>query len=190
MSKINFDEKDNSWVFHGGMAIDADGSARAYNADDTGLEFLANGGPEHAPYGYELNHATGKPFVQGEDAPAASDATKGFYVSATTYENREYAANDPMRYLDSEKVRYVVVPNSFRRHVPGVVLGCKCLVSFNGKTVEAGVGDIGPDFGEASIATANALGIQSNPRHGGTGSGVEYRFYPGVVAEGFKLQPA
>ncbi len=183
-------DADGSWVFHGGMMIDADGSPRAYGPNNTGLEYNANGGPAHAPYGYELNHATGKPFVQGDDAPAARDDTVGFYVSATTYENREFAANDPHRYLDSEHVRYVVVPSSFRRHVPGVVLGCKCLVTYGGQTVEAVVGDIGPDFGEASIATANALGIQSNPRHGGIGSGVEYRFYPGVAAEGFVLKPA
>lgn len=190
MKKAVFNPSDNSWTVHAGMAIDADGSPRAYGPDDSGLEYNKNGGPPDNPYGYELNHQTGRPFVQGDDAPMARSETIGFWVSATTYENREYAANDPMRYLDSEFVRYVVVPSSFRRHVRGIVLGCKATVEFNGKTVNAVVGDIGPDFGEASIATAEALGIQSNPRHGGVGNGVTYRIYPGVAAEGYRLIPA
>lgn len=190
MIPVHQDQKDGAWVAVTGMRIDADGSPRAYGPNNIGLEYNANGGPAHAPYGYELNHTTGKPYIQGQDAPAANLSTEGFYVSATTYENREFATNDPHRYLDSEKVRYVVVPSSFRRHVPGIVLGCKCLVTFNHQTVEAVVGDIGPDFGEASIATADALGIQSDPRHGGIGFGVEYRFYPGIAAEGFRLIPA
>lgn len=190
MKTATFDPSDGSWSVTTGMAIDADGSPRAYGPNDSGLEFNKNGGPPDAPYGYELNHETGKPFVQGEDAPAARDDTVGFWVSATTYENREFASNDPHRYLDSENVCYVVVPNSFRRHVKGVVLGCKCVVEYLGNTVDAVVGDIGPDFGEASIATANTLGIPANPRHGGIGHGVTYRIYPGVAAGGFRLIPA
>lgn len=190
MSTVVFDPSDAAWIITTGFAIDADGSPRAYGPNDSGLDFTANGGPADDPYGYELNHVTGKPFVQGVDAPAYSEATRGMYVSATTYERKEFPANDCRRYLDSEVVMFGVVPSSFRRHVAGIVLGCKMLVRYNGAQVEAVAGDIGPRFGEGSIALAKALGIPANPRHGGVGHGVEWRTYPGIAAPGFKLIPA
>lgn len=179
-----------AWVVKTGAKIDADGSPRAYGPNNSGLDYNANGGPPHAPYGYELNPATGYPFVQGEDAPAYSAETKGFYVSATTYERRKYPRNDPRRYLNSEREVFVVVTGAFRRHVPGIVIGGKCVVRYNGREVSAVMGDVGPDFGEMSIACAAALGIDADARHGGVTEGVEYRFYPGVAAPGYELQAA
>jgi hypothetical protein len=70
MSTAIFDPSDAAWVVTAGFAIDCDGSPRCYGPDDTGLDYTANGGPADAPYGYELNPATGKPFIQGLDAPA------------------------------------------------------------------------------------------------------------------------
>ncbi len=180
---------DGAYVIHAGMAIDADGSPRAYNKANSGLDDLLNAGPLNAPYGYELNPATGHPFVQGLDAPAYSADTQGFYVSSTSYQRREYPANDPSRYLNSETELYIVATRSFRRHIPGVVLGCRATVTYRGQSVTAIVGDIGPDFGEASVAVAKALGINSNARTGGCAHGVEYRIYPGQTVAGYQLQP-
>ncbi len=185
-----FNPKDGSWTVIADMKIDCDGSPHCYNAHDTGLDALANGGPREAPYGYELNPHTGHPYVQGVDAPAYDATSHGFYVSATTYERREYPANDPHRYLNSETERFIVVPSSFRRHVPGIVLGCRATVKFRGRECPAVVGDIGPRFGEASIAVAAALGIDTNGRHGGTDEEVTYTIWPGVAAEGYQLHPA
>lgn len=185
-----FDPTDGAWVFRGGMEIDADGSPRAYKSDNKGLDYLANGGPESAPYGYLLNPATGKPFIQGEDAPAFNDTTRGFYVSSTTYQRRDYAPNDPMRYLNSETESFGVVPGGFRLHVQGVVIGCLMKIRYNGKEIVAVAGDVGGRFGEASIMAAKLLGIPSSPRDGGVDSGVEYRTYPGIKAPGYELQPA
>lgn len=187
---LTFDESDGAWVITTGFAIDADGSPRCYGPNDTGLDYAKNGGPEDDPYGYELNPKTGKPFIQGLDAPAYSEATRGMYVSATTYQRKEYPPNDCRRYLNSEEVIFGVVPGSFRKHVPGIVIGCKMLVTYSGLPIIAVAGDVGPRFGEGSIALAKALGIPSNPRHGGVGSGVEWRTYPGIAAPGFVLQPA
>ncbi len=188
---IEFDKATGSYTVRAPMAIDCDGSPHAYHPDDkSGLDALANGGPRDDPYGYEVNPHTGKPYIQGQDAPAFDESSKGFFVSATTYGRKQYAHNDPMRYLNSETERFVVVPGSFRRHVPGVVLGCRAVVSFNGQECEAVVGDIGPRFGEASIAVAKALGIDHNGRHGGTDRLVTYRVYPGIPAPGYELQPA
>jgi RecA/RadA recombinase len=52
----------------------------------------------------------------------------------------------------------------------------------NGKIAEAIVADeSAPDLkmGEGSIALANQLGIESNPRYGGIDRGVAYVIYPG-----------
>lgn len=170
--------------------IDGDGSPRCYGPDNSGLDLTANGGPPHNPYGYELNPRTGKPFIQGEDAPEYDAGTRGFYVSSTTYQRKEFAPNDPHRYLNSEKEIFAVVPGAFRRHVPGIVMGCKFTAEYEGKVATGIVGDIGPDFGEGSIALAEALGIPSSPRDGGVSGGVTWRFYPGVAVDGYELQRA
>lgn len=183
---------DGSWlVSNAPMAIDCDGSPHAYHPDNhSGLDDLRNGGPADDPYGYELNPQTGKPFIQGVDAPAFDDSSRGFYVSSTTHQRPEFAGNDPMRYLDSETESFIVVPGSFRRHVAGIVIGCKAEATYRGKTVEAVVGDIGPSFGEASIACAKALGINPDGRTGGVSNGVTYRIWPGIPADGYELQRA
>lgn len=190
MNGAIFDSTDGAWVWTGGLAVDGDGSPRCYGPNDTGLDYTANGGPLSAPYGYLLNPATGKPFVQGEDAPAFSDATRGFYVSSTTYQRRQYAANDPMRYLNSETELFGVVPGGFRLHVPGVVIGCLMKIRYKGKEAICAAGDVGPKFGEGSMAVASFLGIPSSPRNGGVDSGIEIRTYPGQAAPGYELQPA
>lgn len=184
-------EKDGSWTVIAPMAIDCDGSPHAYNPHDTGLDALANGGPVHDPYGYELNPRTGLAYIQGVDAPAYDESSHGFYVSATTYGRKEYPHNDPRRYLNSEIEPFIVVPGSFRRNVPGIVMGCRAVVRYKGRECEAVVGDIGPRFGEASIAVAKALGIDSNGRRGGVDAPeVTYIVWPGVAAKGYELQPA
>lgn len=187
---LTLDESDGAWVIAAGFAIDCDGSPRCYGPNDSGLDYTANGGPADAPYGYELNPITGKPFIQGFDAPTYSEATRGMYVSATTYQRRDYPPNDCRRYLNSEEVLFGVVPGHFRKHVKGIVIGCKMIVRYKGVEVVAVGGDVGPRWGEGSIALANALGVPSNARHGGVGSGVEWRTYPGIAAPGFILQPA
>lgn len=167
------------------MAIDADGSPRAYAPPPKeGLDYLANAGHPGNWWGLACDQH-GEPYVQLADNPAP-----GFYVSTTTYERREFNPDDPRRYLNSETEKFVVVPNSFRKSVPGIVLGCKCLVSYRDKTVEAVAGDVGPRFGEGSIALAKALGIPSDPKSGGVDSGVTYQLFPGVAATGYELQRA
>jgi hypothetical protein len=185
-------QTDGSWLIENApLAIDCDGSPHAYHPDNhSGLDDLRNGGPLDQPYGYEINPATRRPFVQGQDAPAYDESSRGFFVSATTYQRREYPANDPRRYLNSETELFIVVPAAFRKHVPGVVLGCRAEVTYGGKSCQAVVGDVGPRFGEASIAVAAALGIDANGRRGGVEAGVAYRIWPGVPAEGYELQPA
>lgn len=185
-------QPDGSYIVKTGMMIDGDGSPHCYAPEGSGLvglDYLANGGRPGDWWGLACD-GEGNPYIQGKNTPAYDDSSKGFYVSTTSYVHRGFGQNDPHCYLNAETELYVVVPSMFRRSVRGVVLGCKCVVEYNGKEVEAVTGDIGPDFGEASIAVAHALGIPGSPKSGGVQSGVVYRFYPGIAAAGYTLEAA
>jgi hypothetical protein len=139
------------------MSIDGDGGYRTYHEDDSvALDYLANAG-----------EADGDPVKQKN-----SDPCPGYYVSPTAYEHVDYAHTDPRRYLDSENVIFSVTPPQLRQLVGPVVLGCQVRMENleNGKVVWGLVGDVGPKdkLGEASIAAAEALGIPSSPKNGGT----------------------
>ncbi|WP_018546234.1 glycoside hydrolase family 75 protein [Streptomyces sp. LaPpAH-108] len=83
------------------------------------------------------------------------------------------------RMLNAEKLPYIVVPPagprwSHRAH--GIKGGSVAAVLYRDRVVYAVVGDTGPRdvIGEASYATARALGIDPDPRYGGAPSGVTY----------------
>lgn len=81
--------------------------------------------------------------------------------------------------LSAENLPYVVVPSSssiWNYAGAGVKGGGVVAVIHNDKVEYAVVGDTGPDkiIGEASYATAKALGIDPDPETGGTDSGVTY----------------
>jgi hypothetical protein len=62
--------------------------------------------------------------------------------------------------------------------------GCQPQVSFQGKTTDAVVGDIGPrhKLGELSVACAKALDIPHSPISGGVDDGVHNEIIPGQPA--------
>ncbi|MGW0672902.1 glycoside hydrolase family 75 protein [Streptomyces sp. NPDC002746] len=81
--------------------------------------------------------------------------------------------------LSAEKLQYVVVPSSssiWNYSSAGIKGGGVVAVIYDGKVEYAVVGDTGPDkiIGEASYATAKALGIDPDPETGGAESGVTY----------------
>nr|WP_223189321.1 glycoside hydrolase family 75 protein [Streptomyces sp. TRM68416] len=83
------------------------------------------------------------------------------------------------RQLNAERLPYVVVPApsrtwDYRKH--GVRGGSVVAVVHEDRVQYAVVGDVGPRdiIGEASYATAKALGIDPDPRAGGTDSDVTY----------------
>ena len=183
---IIWDNEGVGLLFTGGMTIDADGSPRAYGPAGTKpLDDLENAGHPGNWWGLVCG-INGRPWIQ-----EPRDVCPGYYVSTTSYQRAEFQRTDPRRYLDSETVPFIVVPGPLRRAVEPVVLGCRATVTYHGQTVEAVVGDFGPasHLGEASIATAQALGIGSDPRTGGVDSGVLYHLVPGQAAPGFELQP-
>ncbi|MER6027725.1 glycoside hydrolase family 75 protein [Streptomyces sp. NPDC001851] len=81
--------------------------------------------------------------------------------------------------LAAESLPYVVVPGSssiWNYAGAGIKGGGVVAVVYGNKVEYAVVGDTGPTqvIGEASYATAKALGIDPDPGHGGVGSGVTY----------------
>lgn len=194
---------DGSISFVSGMTIDADGSPRAYGPDGKGLDYLANAGHPGNWWGLSVNFITDKPNIQGGfvgdsikiKVPAFSDETKGYFVSTTAYQRKQFLPSDFHRYLNSETENFIVVPAPLRMLVKGIVLGCRATVTdlLTNQTIEAVVGDIGPatHLGEASIAVAKAFGINSDPKHGGIEDPrFRYKLWPGVAATGYELQAA
>ncbi|MFE6042568.1 glycoside hydrolase family 75 protein [Streptomyces sp. NPDC056452] len=81
--------------------------------------------------------------------------------------------------LDSARLPYVVVPGPgplWNHTESGIAGGAVAAVIYRGKVQYAVVGDTGPTgiIGEASYAAAEALGIDPDPKTGGTASGVTY----------------
>lgn len=178
------------------MAIDADGangqsSAPVYaprGFTPAPLDFLANAGGPGNWFGVVTKD--GVPITQGSDDPCP-----GAYISATSYEHKNFERFDPRRYVDANAVVYIVLPSHWRMQAKGVVLGCRARVldTHTGNEIWGAVLDFGPKakIGEASIACARAFGIPSSPKNGGTEEKrFIYTFFPGIAAEGFELQPA
>ena len=158
-------------------AVDGDGSPRCYHPDSkSGLDYLRDAGSVGNWFGIATNGA-GDPYLQGINAPAYEESTKGFFVSTTALAaNPNLPANDPRRYVNAEEVAYIVVPGGKEfDHL----LGKHCEVTYNGKTISAIVADRGPhgEIGEISIKAAQLLEINHDCRHGGVNSGVTYVVY-------------
>jgi hypothetical protein len=181
------------------MRIDADG---ANGHDGSGRAAYADGKNGTNPLDYLAN--AGKPgnwwgiVVDGKGVPikqSATDPAPDYYISTTSYTHPDKLAADPARYLDSAVDRFIVLPRHWRAEARGVVLGCHCVIYDlrTTRSCDAVVGDFGPKdkVGEGSIALAKFFGINSDPKTGGTeDKRFRYTFYPGVVAQGYRLIPA
>jgi hypothetical protein len=162
-----------AFFFVSGMTIDADGAPNAYNADDTGLDELANAG---APAHWDgiIVDRDGNPFIQQE-----SDPFPGYYVSCTALFDETKKVTDPTRYVDASKVPYVVLPQDVAVR-GGARLGDFAVVVNlgNGRSSFAIYADIGT-IGEGSVALADTLGISSDARRGGAPDRILYLLFPG-----------
>jgi hypothetical protein len=169
-----------AFFYSSGMAIDADGSFRAYHPkQELGLDSLNHAGHRGNWWALVTDNLkkNGRPVVQGPSDPAP-----GYYVSTTSlYDSRNPNPRDPRRYVDASNIPFVVLPPEGFRHAR---LGDFATVANlqNGQVSPAIVADEsapGLKFGEGSIALADALGIDSNARNGGKERGVAYVVYPG-----------
>lgn len=162
--------------FTGKMDVDADGSPHAYNSSNTGLDSNKNGKDQNGNWVGILTSLGGTPLKQGPDDPAP-----GYYISTTSLQDTTRPKSDPLRYVDSEKVPYIVLPGG---HLGNATLGDYAVVInlANDKRISAIAADSGPrhKVGEVSIAVAKALlgKAGSSPRTGGTDSGIRYVVFP------------
>lgn len=185
------DESDRVHYF-ADAAIDADGAngqhggRAAYQSDNKGSDDLRNGGMIRVDGRVEWLAEWGRNIaLTGPDGrPLVLE--NGIVPSKTAYRWSNKKATDPEAYVDSETVPYIVVSPLVRKKARGVVLGCKAMVEYNGRVIDAVVADIGPTnkIGELSIAAARYLGIPESPRTGGLSDtdDVKYTFWPGTPA--------
>jgi len=162
-------------LFQSGMYVDADGAPNAYGPHNRGLDFTANA-VRGGRFLSVATHPDGKPVIQ------RSGRFKGFYVSTTSLHNAAGSPTTPGTYVDARKIPYIVLPPEFMNQF-GVALGDLAMVTNqrNGKSSFAIFADVGPHgkIGEGSVALAHALGINDDPRHGGTGnSSIAYLVFP------------
>src|SRR5216683_5245600 len=168
------------FFYKSGLAVDADGAFRAYHPSDRlGLDSLGHAG--HRGNWWALvtdsGKTSGRPFVQRKSDPAP-----GYYVSTTALYNPDNPnARDAHRYVDAAKIPYVVLhPKALSYARLGDFATVMNLQ--NGKISAAIVADESAadlPVGEGSMALAEALGIDSSPRHGGKGGAVAYLIYSG-----------
>lgn len=103
-----------------------------------------------------------------------------WYQDQTSFET---SAGRPFQ---ADKTHYFVIPlpsSRFNYSSKGIKPGSVAAIIYNNKVVYAVFADEGPSniIGEASYATAQALGINPDPANGGVDSGVTYIVFPGSV---------
>ena len=165
----NFDvfEHDSSGaiLFRAKFAIDADGSPRAYGPNNSGLDWTANAGYPGNWWGI-VTDPSGNPIIQSTGEPYP-----GMYVSTTSLVRAGYSNYSTYRYVDSENIPFIALPSSFQSLAnisKGDLAYTKNIT--NGNSSYAYLADTGPGgkLGEGSMDLATKLGINNNPRTGGT----------------------
>lgn len=119
----------------------------------------------------------------GRPGVRCNSATDPSFFPATAFQQSDG------RHLSAESLPFIVVPGAsavwdYRAH--GVSGGSVAAVVHEDRVQYAVVGDVGPSgvIGEASYATAEALGIRPDPSTGGVASGVTY-----IVFENSRATP-
>jgi hypothetical protein len=174
-------------LFHSGLYVDADGAPNAYGPHDRGLDFTANA-KRAGKFVSVATRANGEPIIQ------RSGRFKGYYVSTTSLRNVAGSASSPGTYVNAAKIPYIVLPPEFMEQF-GVALGDLAMVTNvkNGKSAFAIFADVGPHgkIGEGSVALARSLGLDDNPRRGGTSNpSISYLVFPKSGLGSGKLRTA
>ncbi|GIM90973.1 glycoside hydrolase family 75 protein [Paractinoplanes toevensis] len=102
------------------------------------------------------------------------------------YQNQTSFETSAGKSFQADKTHYFVIPlpsSRFNYSSSGIKPGSVAAIIYNNKVVYAVFADEGPSniIGEASYATAQALGINPDPENGGATSGVTYIVFPGSV---------
>jgi len=169
-TKIRITNAGKALMFTSGMSIDADGSPRAYHPKNIGLDDLKHAGSDGK--WWALATREGKPVVQ----------KSGYYVSTTSLQDFRYTPWDQRRYVNAEKIPYIVLPPKVKK-IGKVSLGDLVVVynTYNHHWTYAIYADTGANtrIGEGSIALAKLLGVNADARTGGIKQGIVYLVFPG-----------
>ncbi len=169
---------ESAFFFKTTFGVDADGSPRAYHRDDArALDYLANacdGSDASLCFsGSKEWHG----IVAGSDPANPPIQSSGFFVSQTSlFDESITDRTDQSRYVNSEQVPYIVLPNNKKVFtLPNVhTIGTATLGDFafviNSKTGAHSYAIVAEDgnIGEGSIELANRLGYNASPKHGGS----------------------
>ncbi|MET7617442.1 glycoside hydrolase family 75 protein [Streptomyces sp. NPDC005408] len=109
----------------------------------------------------------------GKRTTKCNSTTDPWFQNATAFQQSDGTP------LNAEKLPFIVVPTAspiWDYRTSAVMGGTVAAVIYNNRVQYAVVGDTGPSgiIGEASYATAEALGINPDPKVGGVASGVTY----------------
>jgi len=102
------------------------------------------------------------------------------------YQNQTSFETSKGKPFQADLTHYFVIPlpsSRFSYSKSGIRPGTTAAIIYNNRVVYAVFADEGPNdiIGEASFATAKALGINPNPKNGGVDSGVTYIVFPNSV---------
>lgn len=183
---------ETDYFFQSRAHVNADGAPNAYNKEDTGTDWLLNAGvptrklPNGKPdksqphnkwewWGISVD-AGNNPYVQKAGHPFP-----GFYVSTTALVDGTKTEDNPARYVDSNTIPFLVLPGKqwggARKGDLGWIIN-----RANGQACGAIFADVGPadEMGELSICAAKLLGLDPNPKGGGTEKKtILYLVFPG-----------
>ena len=169
-------EGNSAFTFESGMTVTCDGAPDCYHPtdDDLARDWLENCG-EPGNWWACVTDEDGELVIQGPD-----DAAPGFCVSMTALQDLSADPRTPPRYADAASVPFIVLPYT---QTGDAQLGDLATVynKANGRIVQAIFADLGPPrfAGEGSVALAEALGVDSDAKWGGTTEGIVYIVYPG-----------
>jgi hypothetical protein len=168
---------DGSIVFLGSLEVDVDGAPKAYGPDNSGLDDLRNAGSPGKWFGIATDAPrcgpTGNPLVQSTDDPAP-----GFYVSTTAMTNPAIRDCRKQRnFVDATTIPYVALSPALAtidRSTEASGRGKLVAVARvkGGDPALALQADTAPRYGigEGSMALVRKLGLNPDPRRGGTAS--------------------
>jgi hypothetical protein len=173
------------------VALDADGSPRAYGPGNIGLDANRNAGYPNKGWRSVLvvdPADPSRPYVQ----PAGPHA--GYFVSKTSLKSKTLPETDPACYVDAETIPYIVFPGAFYAIAGTGRYGDLAMARAVGTTFESAaiVADGGPTkapLGEISLALAHALGGRADPNPR-TGAGAPRGLFEYVVFPGSASNPA
>lgn len=192
-----FEDSDGRVYFRADADVCADGAngqhgePAAYRADNSGTDWLENGGMQTSDGRVTFLPGASRNAILGADGnPKIFPG--GVVASMTAYRHPNVPGDKPEAYVDAETVPYVVVPDVIVSKTEKVVLGCVAKVTYRDVSVDCVVAETsGERIGEVSIAAARLLGLNSSPRDGGSKQcEFDYELWPGTPAQGFRLQPS